>query len=513
MSGARVTSPRVFISYSKDSPEHTERVFELSNRLRGDGINCILDQCEPLPPEGWPRWTRRQLRDADFVLLVCTTTYYRLVMGEEDPTPKAEFRWEGRLLYHYLCEAEVPPGRYIRVLFGGDESARLPPALQNARACRPWTDEGYKELCGWLTERTPAQGALPLRPRLPAGDQPKPGHFDVFLSHKGSDKPAARQLDALLRARGLLVWFDERELIPGRPWQEALEEILRTVRAVAVLIDKDGWGPWHKMEMRSSLSQFASRGMSVIPVLLPGAPKDFQLSTTFLGEFHAVDFREDGLTKEKLDALHRGITDEGPAPRAGPPLWPASPPVPVPGYDPLLEVVANQEFRIRSPKGSHQMPWNLPGLSKRYGKKMRKNAPSWKRVHSLTEELYRVYLDLRLYMLDCVQATSCLKLREADQHRSSAEAHLKAVRPQITRFHEELKKLPPSVSRAEPVRVLCKIPLCTDALKQSLTYAPASPQFQNGLCLVTQIGEWLLSALHMADQALEDYFFHQKAAP
>jgi hypothetical protein len=48
--------PKVFISYSHDSREHIDRVRELSDRLRAEGIDCILDQYEASPPEGWPRW-------------------------------------------------------------------------------------------------------------------------------------------------------------------------------------------------------------------------------------------------------------------------------------------------------------------------------------------------------------------------------------------------------------------------------------------------------------------------
>jgi len=35
---------KAFISYSRDSPEHEARVLAFSNRLRGDGVDAILDQ-------------------------------------------------------------------------------------------------------------------------------------------------------------------------------------------------------------------------------------------------------------------------------------------------------------------------------------------------------------------------------------------------------------------------------------------------------------------------------------
>ena len=78
-------TPTVFISYSHDSPEHTDRVLAFANWLREDGIDCTLDQYETSPPEGWPKWMDRHIAKSDFVIVICTETYYRRVMGEEEP--------------------------------------------------------------------------------------------------------------------------------------------------------------------------------------------------------------------------------------------------------------------------------------------------------------------------------------------------------------------------------------------------------------------------------------------
>jgi len=48
--------PKVFISYSHDSAEHQERVLSLADRLRQDGIDAMVDQYAPTPPDGWPLW-------------------------------------------------------------------------------------------------------------------------------------------------------------------------------------------------------------------------------------------------------------------------------------------------------------------------------------------------------------------------------------------------------------------------------------------------------------------------
>ncbi len=68
---------RVFISYSHDGEDHEKRVLALSNRLREEGIDCIIDKYRPHPPEGWPKWMEKQLENAGFVLVICTGAYWR----------------------------------------------------------------------------------------------------------------------------------------------------------------------------------------------------------------------------------------------------------------------------------------------------------------------------------------------------------------------------------------------------------------------------------------------------
>ncbi|MEM9154067.1 MAG: COR domain-containing protein, partial [Cyanobacteria bacterium P01_F01_bin.33] len=134
--------------------------------------------------------------------------------------------------------------------------------------------------------------------------------FDVFLCHNSSDKPTVRQLGQDLQNRNLTIWLDEWELVPGQPWQEALEAAISQVKAAAVLVGKDGFGPWQDREMRAFLSEFVDREVPVIPVLLPGAPTKPDLPI-FLKQFTWVDLRS-GLTKEGCDRLQWGITGQKP---------------------------------------------------------------------------------------------------------------------------------------------------------------------------------------------------------
>ena len=135
--------------------------------------------------------------------------------------------------------------------------------------------------------------------------------FDTFLSHNSQDKPVVRQLADALVARGLRPWLDERELVPGRPWQEALEEIIQTAKTAIVMFGPAGLGPWEEPEMRACLNEFVNRKLPVIPVLLPGAPQQPDLPL-FLKAFTWVDLRG-GLNDDGLDRLVWGITGRKPA--------------------------------------------------------------------------------------------------------------------------------------------------------------------------------------------------------
>jgi tetratricopeptide (TPR) repeat protein len=138
--------------------------------------------------------------------------------------------------------------------------------------------------------------------------------FDVFLSHNSRDKPAVRKLWRKLQELGLRPWLDEEELPPGRSWQQALDGIIRTIPAAAVLVGGDGLGPWEVPEMEACLAQLVKRGVPVIPVLLPRAPREPDLPV-FLGNLTWVDLRE-GFTRQGLERLVYGITGKKPVVRA-----------------------------------------------------------------------------------------------------------------------------------------------------------------------------------------------------
>jgi tetratricopeptide (TPR) repeat protein len=163
--------PRVFISYSHDSPEHADRVLALADRLRAEGIDCRLDQYETSPPEGWPRWMLNQVEAADFVLVICTETYHLRFRGKEKPGKGPGVKWEGAIISQELYDAEANNTRFTPVVFSDGDIANIPIPLRGATRY-DLGKSGYDPLYRCLTNQplTPAPDLGTLRP-MPAKER------------------------------------------------------------------------------------------------------------------------------------------------------------------------------------------------------------------------------------------------------------------------------------------------------------------------------------------------------
>ena len=131
--------------------------------------------------------------------------------------------------------------------------------------------------------------------------------FDVFMCHNSVDKRVIKLIASELLDRGVLPWLDEWELRPGIPWQSALEDQIKSVKAAAVFVGQNGIGPWQNAEQSAFLRQFTRRGLPVIPVILPDCSEPPTLPV-FLEGNTWVDFRE--RTPVPIDQLIWGITGE-----------------------------------------------------------------------------------------------------------------------------------------------------------------------------------------------------------
>src|SRR5947207_2557923 len=68
-------APKVFISYSHDSPEHKVWALRLATSLRGMGIDTGIDQWDLRAGQDMAEFMAKGISTADRVVMICTETY------------------------------------------------------------------------------------------------------------------------------------------------------------------------------------------------------------------------------------------------------------------------------------------------------------------------------------------------------------------------------------------------------------------------------------------------------
>lgn len=126
--------------------------------------------------------------------------------------------------------------------------------------------------------------------------------YDVFLTSRGiadADTSSedtrrirrrARELADELESRGIRV-FDADDLLPGRPRQEQLEEIMKSVPVAVFVMGTKELDGWEELIQDVLTEEFVKRHLRLITVLLDGGPDADEL-TGFLGQFHTLECRE-----------------------------------------------------------------------------------------------------------------------------------------------------------------------------------------------------------------------------
>jgi hypothetical protein len=144
---------KIFISYTHDSESHMNRVFELSERLRSDGVDSNIDQYEVSPPEGWPAWMRRQIKEAHFVLVICSENYLRRYERSEELGKGAGAKWEGGIISQELYEAEGTNTKFIPVVLTAEDVKYIPVEMRGGTHYVLDSDARYDDLYGHITEQ------------------------------------------------------------------------------------------------------------------------------------------------------------------------------------------------------------------------------------------------------------------------------------------------------------------------------------------------------------------------
>ena len=128
---------------------------------------------------------------------------------------------------------------------------------------------------------------------------------DVFLSHSAKDKNVVRELAERLKADGVRVWFDAREIKPGDSIPSKIEEGLEHSRVLVLCMSANAFGSdWAQLE--SGTFRFRdplNKERRFIPLRLDDAPVKASLA-----QFRSLNWlankRGEGYTNI-LDACRR----------------------------------------------------------------------------------------------------------------------------------------------------------------------------------------------------------------
>jgi len=122
----------------------------------------MIDRYVQSPPQGWPDWCEAEIRNADFVLMVCTETYLRRVNGEKEFGRGHGVRWEGRLSNQHLYDAGSATRKFVPVLLADGSPDHIPTPVKGATIYWVEIPESYEALLRLLTDQ-------PLTPMPPLG--------------------------------------------------------------------------------------------------------------------------------------------------------------------------------------------------------------------------------------------------------------------------------------------------------------------------------------------------------
>jgi TIR domain len=197
---------RVFISHSHDSAEHARRVRALADQLRANGIESWIDQYVQDPDEGWPKWMRDQVKEADKVLLVFTRTYQRRFEGDEEEGKGLGATFEGAIVTQSLYESGGRNRKFRPVALREEDEQFITVELRRFNRYRVDTPEHYQNLLRWWLEApritAPTVGRTPDLPPEPGVElfarRPDEPPLSAVTSPPGSEQGTAVRQPTLL---------------------------------------------------------------------------------------------------------------------------------------------------------------------------------------------------------------------------------------------------------------------------------------------------------------------------
>lgn len=150
--------PRVFISYAHEDPEHKAQAHHFGDLLLRCGIDAHMDQWEAPKRKDWHLWAIRQIKAADFVLILASPTCKAVGDGAGEPNRNRGMESETAILRELLQQDREQWGpKLLPVVLPGESVENLPlylqPRTMDHYEVEELTEEGIEDLLRALTER------------------------------------------------------------------------------------------------------------------------------------------------------------------------------------------------------------------------------------------------------------------------------------------------------------------------------------------------------------------------
>lgn len=209
-----MTYPKVFASYSYDSPKHKEWVLDLCTKLRQKGVDVILDQWDLYLGGDLTLFIENAVGDADRVIVICTPSYV-----EKANTRKNGVGYEASMITAELYQKSETT-KFIPVIRQSSGDKKTPDFLRT-RVYIDFTDdsqfdEKFDEL---LREIHQAQRSQ----KPPLGKNPFAGQTSASGTSSGHLPEIPEKIESASHAYRLAIEFARAG--DTIDWQQLLKKI------------------------------------------------------------------------------------------------------------------------------------------------------------------------------------------------------------------------------------------------------------------------------------------------
>lgn len=166
-----------FVSYAHEDTDHDQWVIDLAANLRGKRVDASLDEWDIVPGQDMTMFMESQIRDSDYVILICTPTY-----AQKSNIPRGGVGYEKNIISAEMLQARDLRPKFIPILRKGTFEDALPTYLGSKYAIDfrdpSQYDEAFKELLRAIYKQ-------PHPKKPPLGESP----FELDLEPLAPEKP------------------------------------------------------------------------------------------------------------------------------------------------------------------------------------------------------------------------------------------------------------------------------------------------------------------------------------